>query len=421
MTYEAALEYIHSHHWAGQTRGLGRVRELLRRLGEPQKKLKFVHVAGTNGKGSTSVMIASVLRAAGYKVGLNTSPFIMRFNERVRIDGQPISDEKLREWVERMAPIIDAMEDQPREFDIITALALAYFAEEECDIAVLEVGLGGELDATNVIDCPEVTVLTAMGMDHVAILGPTMEDVAKAKAGIIKERAEVVSFGGNAVADEVFAHTCARLNAKLTQLDRSRIENAVSTLDGNNFSLVPYGALHTPLAGAYQVENAALAVLACEKLAEKGWHIGEEEIRAGLASAQWPARFEVLSREPVFVLDGAHNAHGIRAVAESLAAIAPKWVFLLGVMEDKDVGDMLSCLVPLAERFVTVRPDSPRAMEAGALAELLNSRFGAFAMAAENVESGVALAKGLAGEKGAVCALGSLYFAGEIRHVMGKE
>ncbi|MBR4869579.1 MAG: bifunctional folylpolyglutamate synthase/dihydrofolate synthase, partial [Oscillospiraceae bacterium] len=412
---------IHSHHWAGQTRGLGRVRELLRLLGEPQKKLKFVHVAGTNGKGSTSVMIASVLRAAGYKVGLNTSPYIMRFNERVRINGEPIGDEKLTEWVERMAPIIDAMEDQPREFDIITALALAYFAEEGCDIAVLEVGLGGELDATNVIDCPEVTVLTAMGMDHVTILGPTMKDVAKAKAGIIKNGAEVVSFGGNAVADEVFADTCLRLGAKLTLLDRGRIENAVSVLDGNDFSLAPYGGLHIPLAGAYQVKNAALAVLACEKLAEKGWRIGKEEIRAGLASAQWPARFEVLSREPVFVLDGAHNAHGIRAVAESLAAIAPKWTFLLGVMEDKDVGDMLSCLAPLAEKFVTVRPDSPRAMEADALAELLNARFGAFAMAAESVESGVALAKGLAGEHGAVCALGSLYFAGEIRHVMGKE
>ncbi len=420
MTYEAALEYIHSHHWAGQTRGLGRVRELLRLLGEPQKKLRFVHVAGTNGKGSTSVMIASVLRAAGYKVGLNTSPFIMRFNERVRVDGEPISDEKLTDWVERMAPIIDAMEDQPREFDIITALALAYFAEEGCDIAVLEVGLGGELDATNVIDCPEVTVLTAMGMDHVAILGPTMEDVAKAKAGIIKERAEVVSFGGNAVADKVFAHTCLRLGANLMLLDCGRIENAVSTLDGNDFFLAPYGALHIPLAGAYQVKNAALAVLACEKLAEKGWRIGSEAICAGLASAQWPARFEVLSRAPVFVLDGAHNAHGIRAAAESLAAIAPEWVFLLGVMEDKDVGDMLSCLVPLAKKFVTVRPDSPRAMEADALAELLNVRFGISAVAAENVEQGVALAKGLAGERGAVCALGSLYFAGEIRQVVGK-
>lgn len=420
MTYESALEYIHSHHWAGQTRGLGRVRELLRLLGDPQKKLKFVHVGGTNGKGSTSVMVASVLRAAGYKVGLNTSPFIMRFNERVRINGAPISDEKLTEWVERMAPVIDAMEDTPREFDIITALALAYFAEEGCDIAVLEVGLGGELDATNVIDCPEVTVLTAMGMDHVAILGPTMEDVAKAKAGIIKDGAEVVSYGGNAVADKVFSDTCMRHGAKLTLLDRSRIENAESSLDGNDFTIMPYGTLHIPLAGAYQVDNAALAVLACEKLAEKGWRIGAEEIRIGLASAQWPARFEVLEREPVFVLDGAHNAHGVRAAAESLAAIASKWVFLLGVMEDKDVADMLSCLVPLAERFVTVQPDSPRAMEAGALAELLNARFGAFAVAAESVESGVALAKGLAGKDGAVCALGSLYFAGEIRKVVGE-
>lgn len=420
MDYESAVAYIHAHHWAGQTRGLGRVRELLRLLGDPQKKLKFVHVAGTNGKGSTSVMIASVLRAAGYKVGLNTSPYIMRFNERVRINGEPISDEKLTDWVERMAPVIDGMEDQPREFDIITALALAFFAEEGCDIAVLEVGLGGELDATNVIDCPEATVLTAMGMDHASILGPTMTHIAKAKAGVIKDGADVVSYGGNAVADEVFADTCRARDAKLTVLDRSRITNVASTLEGNGFTLAPYGALHIPLAGAYQVNNAALAVMACEKLAEKGWRIGEKEIREGLAAAQWPARFEILGREPIFVLDGAHNAHGVRAAAESLAVFAPKWVFLLGVMEDKDVGDMLESLVPLAERFVTVRPDSPRAMDADVLAELLNARFGAFAMAAESVESGVALAKGLAGKNGAVCALGSLYFSGEIRSAMGK-
>ncbi len=420
MTCESAIEYIHSHHWAGQNRGLGRVRELLRRLGDPQKKLKFVHVAGTNGKGSTSMMVASVLHAAGYKVGLNTSPYIMRFNERVRIDGEPIGDAKLVEWVERMAPIIDGMEDPPREFDIITALALAFFAEEGCDIAVLEVGLGGELDATNVIDCPEVTVLTAMGMDHASILGPTMTHIARAKAGVIKAGAEVVSYGGNCEADQVFEETCRARGAKLTLLDLSRVRDAAATLEGNDFTLAPYGALHIPLAGAYQVKNAALAVLACEKLAEKGWRIGEKEIRAGLAAAQWPARFEILGREPVFVLDGAHNAHGVRAAAESLAAFAPKWVFLLGVMEDKDVGDMLESLVPLAERFVTVRPESPRAMEAGALAELLNSRFGAFAMAAESVESGVALARGLAGKEGAVCALGSLYFSGEIRRAMGK-
>ena len=420
MTYESAVEYIHSHHWAGQTRGLGRVRELLRLLGDPQKKLKFVHVAGTNGKGSTSVMIASVLRAAGYKVGLNTSPYIMRFNERVRIDGIPISDKKLTAWVERMAPIIDGMADQPREFDIITALALAFFAEEGCDIAVLEVGLGGELDATNVINCPEVTVLTAMGMDHAAILGPTMEHIAQAKAGVIKDGAEVVSYGGNAVADQVFSDTCRARGAKLTVLDHEKLQNVASTLEGNDFELAPYGTVHIPLAGAYQARNAALAVLACEKLREKGWQIGEKELRSGLAAARWPARFEILGREPLFVLDGAHNAHGVRAAAESLAVFAPRWVFLLGVMEDKDVGDMLESLVPLAERFVTVRPESPRAMEAGALAELLNSRFGAFAMAAENVESAVALAKGLAGKDGAVCALGSLYFSGEIRQAMGK-
>ena len=195
MNYEQAMEYIHAVQWAGHKPGLTRTRTLLAALGDPHKKLQFVHVAGTNGKGSTAAMLASCLQAAGYRVGLYTSPFINRFNERIQINGQQIPDEALVELVEQVKPAADAMEDVPTEFEIITALGMLYFAQQQCDIVVLEVGLGGTLDSTNVIETPACAVITALGMDHVKELGPTLADIAAAKAGIIKPGCPVVSYG----------------------------------------------------------------------------------------------------------------------------------------------------------------------------------------------------------------------------------
>ena len=204
MTYEEALSYIHSVNWQGSKLGLERTQELLERLGNPEKKLKFIHIAGTNGKGSTAAMLASIMEKAGYRVGLYTSPFIDRFNERMQVNHQQIPDQTLANLTEYIRPFADAMDDSPTEFELITALAMEYFLREKCEIVVLEVGMGGALDSTNVIESPEAAVIAAMGLDHVRELGPTMADIARAKAGIIKPGCGVVSYGGNSEADQGF-------------------------------------------------------------------------------------------------------------------------------------------------------------------------------------------------------------------------
>ncbi|WP_295581375.1 folylpolyglutamate synthase/dihydrofolate synthase family protein [uncultured Oscillibacter sp.] len=422
MTGEEAIAYIHSFQWQGHAPGLERIRRLLRALGDPQRALRFVHVAGTNGKGSTCACIAAILQAAGYRVGLNTSPYLTVFHERIRVNGAMISDGDLAALTERVRPAAEAMGEHPTEFELITAIALLYFREQGCDIVVLEVGLGGALDASNVIDTPEAAVLTAMGMDHMAQLGPTLADIAAAKAGIIKPGGAVVSYGGCPEADAVFRSTCRERGAALREVDFSRLGDCRLALSGGAFTLAPYGELRIPLAGAYQVKNAVTAVTAAEVLAERGWAISPEDIRRGLAAVCWPGRFEVLRRRPAVLLDGAHNAHGMAAAAESLGMLFPgrRVTVVLGVLADKDVGEMLDCLAPLAEQVFAVRPDSPRALEAEALCRLLAER-GVAARPCRTVGEAVAAAIRTAGPEGVVCALGSLYFSGAVRRAVEES
>lgn len=419
MNAEEAIAYIHAQHWQQHAPGLSRMRALLAALGNPQRELRFVHVAGTNGKGSTCACIASVLRSAGFRVGLNTSPFLLRFNERVQVNGEEIPDEELAALMEEIRPAAEAMPETPSEFELITALAFLYFQRQRCDIVVLEVGMGGALDASNVIDTPEVAVITAMGMDHVKELGPTMADIAEAKAGIIKPGGRVVSYGGVPEADRVIRETCIRQDATLTEVAFGRLENLQCDLSGSTFDLTPYCGLYLPLVGTYQPKNAAVAVTALEELRRAGWAIPDKAIIHGLACVRWPGRFEVLRREPTVLLDGAHNAHGLRATTEALRTLFPgrKFIFLLGIMADKDVEQMLDLLTPLAEQAVTVRPDSPRALDAPVLRDMLAAR-GIPARAAATVPDGVEAAVRLAGRDGVVCALGSLYFSGDIRRAV---
>ena len=415
MSYESALEYIHAVRWQGHRPGLSRTRTLLAALGNPHKELRFVHVAGTNGKGSTAAMLDSCLRAAGYHTGLFTSPFINRFNERIQVDGQPIGDEELEQLVERIRPVADAMAEVPTEFEVITALGMLYFAQKHCDIVVLEVGLGGELDSTNVIDPPECAVITALGMDHVKELGPTLGDIARAKAGIIKPGSPVVSYGGAPEADGVIAAAAEAQGAPLTVVDFERLRVGEGSLEALHFDFDGLENLTLPLVGSYQPRNAAVAITALRVLRGRGWRIPDEAIRQGLANVRWPGRFEVLRADPVFLLDGSHNAHGMRATVESLKARLPgqKFVFLLSIMADKDVDEMLDLLLPLADRFVTVTAHTPRALPAEELAGRIARRNGR-AEAAGSISEGVRRAIALAGE-GPVCALGTLYFSGEVR------
>ena len=420
MSYEEALDYIHHVTWRGSRLGLERTRELLERIGNPHHKLKFVHVAGTNGKGSTCAMLAKTLSLAGYRTGLYISPFINRFNERMQLDGVSIADETLAEITAYIRPHAEAMADHPTEFELITVIAFEYFLREKADIVVLEVGMGGSLDSTNVIDTPELAIITNIGLDHTRELGATIAEIASAKAGIIKSGGDVLIYDQNVEADKVFADACRACGANLHVTDHSRISNISVSLTALWFDCAPYGRLECGLAGTYQAKNAAVAITAVELLQSKGWNIREEHFKEGLRSVRWPARFELLQQNPVFIADGGHNPQGIRAVAESLKAHFPdqKITFLLGVMADKEIAQMIELLSPLAKEFVTVTPDNPRALSADVLAAMLIER-GQSAVSCGSVEESVRVSIERAGVNGVVCALGSLYLLGDVRAALG--
>ncbi len=419
VTYQEAIEYINGVRWLGSKPGLARVTELLHRLGDPQKKLKFVHIAGTNGKGSCAAMTASVLRAAGYRTGLFTSPYLWRFNERMQLNGRPIDDEVLADVTARLKPHAEAMADHPTEFEMMTAAALLWYAEEKCDVVVLEVGLGGRFDATNVIEAPEVSVIMNIGLDHTEILGNTLGQIAFEKAGIVKPGFPCVLYEQSQEVTDVVRRVCAERNAPLRIADFSAIEPEFDSLEGQVFTY-KNNAYAIPLLGAHQMKNAAVVIEAVEVLREKGWRIGQEALEHGLYAVSWPARFELLREEPPFVVDGGHNVQCAETVADNLRRYFPdrRRILLIGVLADKDVDGMLAVLAPAADAFVCVTPDSPRALSAEALAERLRP-FGKPVAVCGSIPEGVSEARAQAGDEAAVCAVGSLYMAGEVRYCMG--
>lgn len=416
MSIQTTLEYIHKTSWLGSKPGLSRTYELLEKLDNPHKKLKFVHVAGTNGKGSTCAYIASVLTKAGYKTGLYTSPYINFFNERIRINGECISDSDLEKFVDIIRPFADSMEDAPTEFEVITALAMKYFYENECDIVVLEVGMGGELDSTNVIDTPECAVITPISLDHTAVLGNTLREVALAKSGIIKG-GSVVCADTQGDAYDVIKSVCKSKNAELICPDLSQMKNACLDITGNTFDYKSYTGLKTGLTGTYQPQNAVVALTALLVLRDKGYKITDDDIYEGLAETKWQGRFEVLGKDPVFILDGAHNPHGMNAALDSLKELFPdkKIVFVVGAMADKDVKGMFSVISPIADIFYTVTPDNNRSMDADELAHLLGTLGAKAVSRGKGFDAAVSSALKRAGKDGVVAALGSLYFSNDIR------
>jgi dihydrofolate synthase/folylpolyglutamate synthase len=419
MDYEEALDYIHYVTWRGSRLGLERTNELLARIGNPHRALKFIHVAGTNGKGSTCAMLAKILTSAGYRVGLYTSPFINRFNERMQADGVSISDDELAGITAYIRPHADNMADHPTEFELITAIAFEFFLRRNVDIVVLEVGMGGELDSTNVIDTPELAVITNIGLDHTRELGPTITDIARAKAGIIKPGGEVLIYGQNEEANAVFHSVCKENGARLHVTDHSRIGSVTPSLSELRFTFSPYGELVCGLVGSYQAHNAAVAVTAIEILRTKGCTVSDDALKSGLSSVRWPARFEVLRRTPVFIADGGHNPQGVSAAVDSLKQQFPnqKITFLLGIMADKDVAQMIGQIGPIANAFFTVTPNNPRAMQAETLAQLIAEQ-GYAATPCDSVAFGVSSAIEQAGKDGVVCALGSLYMLGDVRSAL---
>ena len=437
MTYQQALDYIHSTCWKGSRPGLERTIELASRLGRPQDSLKFIHVAGTNGKGSTSAMLASILQKAGYKVGLYTSPFILRFNERMQIDGMDIPDDELAAITEAVKPHAEAMTDTPTEFELITAIALVYFARNACDYVVFEVGMGGRLDSTNIIDAETVvaSVITGIAMDHTAFLGDTPEKIAAEKAGVIKAGVPVV-YGGNhppvgklipsseaSSCGAVIRQKANEMAAPYVETDHTLLGNVRSDLFGADFDFGEYKDLHVSLSGLYQPHNAANVLTVVDVLRTRGLTIPEAAVREGLASVTWPARFEVLSKSPLIIADGGHNPEGIDAAIASVNAYFKneKILLLTGVMADKDYTHMVRRMAEVADRAFCVRPANDRALDPAAYAETFRGMgipAEGYATVAEGVKAAIEVAKR---EGKALLCLGSLYMYGEVHAAVVGE
>lgn len=406
MNYNETMEYINAFEVFGSRLGLTNITRLTRLLGNPQESFKTVHVAGTNGKGSVCAFIGAILTASGYKTGVFTSPHIERFSERIVIDGVEISEEEIVSVcgeVGKKAEILRGEGSCPTHFEVVTALALSYFREKKCDFVVLEVGLGGRLDATNVISAPEAAVITSIDYDHTDVLGNTLEEIAFEKAGIIKECDVITPFAQPEVM-RVFESVCAERGA--------RLHTVTGAHDGLKISLL----------GEHQLMNAALAIRTAEILREKGCNIPETAVTEGLLSAKRPGRFEILRENPPVVIDGAHNPHGVRALVEALKKYfgGKKILFVAGVLADKDYMGMMAAAAPLAREFLTVTPDSSRALPAKKLAaEIRNLCLPAESF--ETVEEAVSEALSRIGENEAVCCFGSLHFIGKVRTFLGSE
>lgn len=416
MTGKEAVDYIHSMIWDRRATGYEHAKELLRRMGNPEKKLKYVHIGGTNGKGSTAAMIASVLQKAGYKTGLYTSPYLFRFNERIQVNGEQIADEELAAVTEYVKTFVDDMEICPSEFALVCCIAFEYFARQNCDIVVLEVGMGGANDSTNVIDCPEVAVLTNIGLDHTEYLGNTLEEIAFTKAGILKENGTAIVYPNISSVEDVFKKVCQERHVELVIADFEGLVPNQHDLAGQIFDYGNRKNIFLPLLGNHQLCNAAIALSTIDVLIKKGWEISEEAVFQGIKEVKWPGRFEVISNEPLLIVDGGHNPQCIEALAQNIKDYLSdrKVIALTGVLSDKDYKEMYQPIFPYISEFVCITPPSPRRLEAAKLAAYIQ-KAGKKATACTDIKEALKFARKLAGERGAVVYFGSLYSIAEIK------
>ncbi|MEG0912766.1 MAG: folylpolyglutamate synthase/dihydrofolate synthase family protein [Oscillospiraceae bacterium] len=417
MNSEQALQYIHGIYRRGKKDGLKRITELLDLLGNPQDSLRFIHVAGTNGKGSVCVMLSKILELSGYKTGMYTSPFIMRFNERIIINGIQIPDEKLAEVTEYVSQAAETMKILPSEFELVTAIALEYFKRENCDAVVLETGLGGSFDATNAVKNKLLEIITPIDYDHQRELGSTISEIAAHKCGIIIPYSMVVTCEQRQEAAETIARACLQNHADLSVVASDEAMLCSGDLSGQIFRYK--GDLYRlALLGKHQLQNAALVLRAVEKLRETGMNIPHRAVEEGLAAVSWVGRFELLMRDPIVVVDGGHNPQGVRAAVESAREYLSdnRLTVVLGVMADKDFGEMFELVDTVATGYVATNPDYPRALPCTELAKQLK-KFGKQVIIADNVSQAVkeAVRCARSDENGAVLCVGTLYMIGEVR------
>ncbi|MBQ8994291.1 MAG: bifunctional folylpolyglutamate synthase/dihydrofolate synthase [Oscillospiraceae bacterium] len=399
------------------------MRSLMHALGDPQKGMHFVHVAGTNGKGSCSAMTESILRQAGYKTGLFTSPHLVRFNERIQVSGKEIPDDNLAEIMTKVVAANDSLEEKVNWFEIVTAAGLVWFRQQECDIVVLEVGVGGEYDGTNVIDVPDVAVLMNIGLDHMEQLGDTVEKIASTKAGIIKENGDVVIYCGKESVEKIFEARCSEKNAVLHKADFQSIVPVSEEVTLQRFHVGNYNDIELPLIGEHQRKNTAVVLSVIDVLKEKGFSICKEDVYKGLRTVVWPARMQILGRDPLFVLDGGHNPQCVEAVRAGLEKVrkpGQKLVFLSGVLKGKDASEMFRILSGVSRSFVLVAPNSYRAQSVDDLFEIIQ-QYDCEATMCRTLPKAIETAKSMAGSQGIVCCVGSLYLAGEVLVYFDEE
>ena len=426
MNFTEALDYLKKAAERGSVLGLSRITELLRLLGDPQDKVRTVHIAGTNGKGSFGAMLTSVLKSAGYRVGGFSSPALTGVTDSFRIGGDEISGEEFAELIGDIAPVCESMAEKPTEFEVLTAAAFELFVRKKCDIALVECGMGGDLDSTNVIKAPVLSVITNVQKDHAAFLGDTVAEIASHKSGIIKPGRPVYFGGDSEEACEIVMDTAEKMGAELFLPDYSQFSWSDESCTINGTDIAYKGEkLHIPLLGTYQCENAVNVLSCVEILKREGWDIPASAVREGLENVKWHGRFEVMHREPLIIYDGAHNPDGIRCAADSIRRYFDKRVILLiGVMADKEYGLYADMLEGLADTVFTVTPDNLRSLDSTVLAEAFREK-GIRAVPYKVYSEGVRAAFACAAEKKLpLIALGTLYmykqFSEELEAVMNS-
>lgn len=423
MTYEEAREYLNSVAAGGSVLGLENITALLEELGDPQDKLKFVHIAGTNGKGSTLAFISTILKESGLKVGRYVSPTVVCYEERIQVNGEYITKEALSSLTPKVKAAAERVSSlkglNPTVFEIETAIAFLYFLECGCDIVTLECGMGGATDATNVVKTVVLSVIASISMDHIGVLGNNLAEIASQKAGIIKAGVPLVTVKQPPEVMKVLKDRAEEMNSVLTVADPDNIYDISYGDLVLNFSYRSHGReyrdLSTGLCGAYQVENAALALESCILLGNLGYNITARSIKAGLAATLWTGRFTRIHDNPAIIIDGAHNEAAAGQLAHTLQIYFTnrKLIFIMGVLRDKEYDKILDIMLPFAETTVTITPPNPRALSGTELAEEIKKR-GYQAVPADSVKEALSTAIELSEKRTSILCFGSLYYLGEV-------
>lgn len=419
MSWQEMLDYIDQLQQYGSVPGLDNMKNLCEKLGHPEQKLKFVHIAGTNGKGSVLALLSETLKEAGYRVGRYISPTIFEYRERIQIGGRYITKKDLAHQMSVMKRICSELVEEgkphPTVFEIETAVCFNYFFEKQCDIVVLECGMGGLLDATNVIRNTLVEVFASISYDHMAILGKSLGAIAAQKAGIMKPGSKAVALKGEGEVEEVLLQKASEVEIPLVFADPSKVTGVKSTLDKQTFSYGAYKNLSITLPGRYQLENAALAIEAVEALRESGLSISEKAVRQGFLKAVWPGRFQVIAKKPYFIADGAHNRDGAVKLAQSVDFYFTnkRIIYIMGMLRDKEQEEVLKVTSPYAEQILTIPTKGSRGLSSYDLA-CMAREYHEKVTSLDSVQEAVELAYLMADKDTVIIAFGSLSYLGEL-------